>query len=53
MTMQIGVGDVFTQKKEHWIIVDVHGDVFVCKNRNTGATVEFDKETVKSIIGNG
>ena len=53
MTIQIGVGDVFTHKKEHWVIVDVRDDVFVCKNRNTGAIADFDKETVKNIIGNG
>lgn len=50
MTLQIGVGDSFTFKKEHWVIIDVKEKVFVCKNRNTGATVEFPKTTVRSLI---
>ena len=47
MDMLIGVGDTFTAKKEHWVVTDVRGDVFVCKNRDSGAVVEFNKETIK------
>ena len=50
MTIQIGIGDTFTRNKEHWFIVDVKENKFVCKNKETGAVVEFDKETVKKYI---
>lgn len=50
MTLQIGVGDSFTIKKEHWMIVDVKENKFICKNKETGAVVEFDKDTVKKHI---
>ncbi len=50
MTLQIGVGDVFTYKKEHWTIIDVKSNTFVCKNKDTGATVEFDKSVVRGLI---
>ena len=46
----IGVGESFTYNKEHWMITNVKDNVFVCKNKNTGATVEFDKETVKKLM---
>lgn len=50
MILQIGVGDSFTFKKEHWVIIDVKEKVFVCKNRNTGVTAEFPKTTVRGLI---
>ena len=50
MGMKIGVGDVFTLKKEHWSVIDVKGDIFICKNKNTGAVAEFNKETIKDLI---
>lgn len=50
MVIQIGVGDTFTYKREHWTIVDVKETKFVCKNKDTGATVEFDKSTVRNLI---
>lgn len=50
MVLQIGVGDTFTFKKEHWVIVDVKDKVFVCKNKDTGAVVEFSKATVRDLI---
>ena len=50
MTIQIGVGDTFTYQREHWVITDVKNDVFICKNKDNGAVVEFSKETVKSLI---
>ena len=48
MNIQIGVGDVFTYQKEHWIIIDVKEDKFICKNKDNGAVVEFNKETVRN-----
>lgn len=50
MAVHVGVGDVFTKQKEHWIVVDVKGDKFVCKNKDNGVVVEFDKETVKKLV---
>ena len=50
MGMKIGVGDVFTLRKEHWLVIDVKEDVFICRNKNTGAVVEFNKETIKDLI---
>lgn len=50
MTIQIGVGDAFTYMKEHWVITDVKEGKFVCKNKDTCAVVEFDKETVRKLI---
>ena len=50
MTLQIGVGDVFTYKKDHWMIVDVKEDKYVCKNKDNGAVVEFDKSVVKKLV---
>ena len=47
MTIQIGVGDSFTYQREHWQIIDVKDNVFVCKNKINGAVVEFNKATVK------
>jgi hypothetical protein len=48
--MQIGIGEAFTYNKEHWMIVDVKEGMFVCKNKRTGAVVEFDREKVKKLI---
>lgn len=50
MIIQIGVGDNFTYNKEHWVIIDVKENKFICKNKITGAVVEFSKETVKKLI---
>jgi len=50
MMMQIGIGDSFTYQREHWIITDVREDKFICKNKETGAVVEFDKETIRKYI---
>ena len=48
--MGIGVGDVFTLKKEHWMIMNIKGDIFICKNKNTGIIMEFNKKTIKDLI---
>jgi len=48
--MQIGVGDVFTYNRQHWVITDVRDGRFVCKNKGTGAVVEFNKELVKKLV---
>ena len=48
--MHIGIGDSFTYKREHWVIVDVRVDEFVCKNKDTGAVVKFGKDVIKKII---
>lgn len=53
MKVQIGIGDSFKHNKEFWMIMNIKDDKFVCKNKNTGAVVEFNKEIVKSIINNG
>lgn len=50
MTIQIGIGDSFTYQREHWQIINVKNDVFVCKNKVNGAVVEFNKETVRKYI---
>ena len=50
MMMQIGVGDSFTYKREHWIIIDVREDKFKCKNKETGVIIEFNKEIIKKLI---
>lgn len=50
MMMQIGVGDSFTYKREHWIIIDVREDKFKCKNKETGVITEFNKEIIKKLI---
>lgn len=50
MTIQIGIGDAFTRNREHWVVTDVKENKFICKNKETGAVVEFDKETVKKYI---
>ena len=50
MTIQIGIGDSFTRNREHWYITDVKENKFICKNKETGAVVEFDKETVIKYI---
>jgi hypothetical protein len=50
MTIQVGVGDSFTNNKEHWVITDVKEKVFVCKNKQTGAIVEFDKNIVRKLM---
>ena len=50
MVVQVGVGDTFTYKKEHWVIVDVKDKVFVCKNKDTGAVAEFDKALVRKFV---
>ena len=50
MTIQIGVGDAFTYNKEHWVVTDVKEKKFVCKNKATGAVVEFEKDTVRKLV---
>ena len=50
MTIQIGVGDAFTYNKEHWVVTDVKENKFICKNKDNGAVVEFDKDTVRKLI---
>lgn len=50
MGMKIGVGDSFTYDKEHWTISDVKENVFICRNKKTGAVVEFNKDTVRKLI---
>ena len=50
MTIQIGIGDTFTRNREHWYITDVKENKFICKNKETGAVVEFDKDTVRKLI---
>ena len=50
MMTQIGIGDSFTYNKEHWIISDVKENVFICRNKKSGAIVEFNKDTVRKII---
>lgn len=50
MILQIGVGDAFTYKKEHWVIIDVKDNKFVCKNKDSGAVVKFDKDIVRGLI---
>ena len=50
MTVQVGVGDTFTHNSEHWVIIDVKDKVFVCKNKDTGAVVEFEKSIVRKLI---
>lgn len=46
----IGVGDSFTYNKEHWVITDVKKNVFVCKNKDNNAVVEFNKDVVHKLI---
>jgi len=48
--IQIGIGDSFTYQREHWLIINVKNDVFVCKNKVNGAVVEFSKDAIKKII---
>lgn len=48
--MNIGIGDSFTYKRNHWMVIDVKNEKFICKNKGNGAVVEFDKETVKNLI---
>ena len=48
--MNIGIGDSFTYQREHWMIVDIKEDSFVCKNKKTCAVVEFNKNVVKKLI---
>lgn len=48
--IQIGIGDSFIRNREHWYITDVKENKFICKNKETGAVVEFDKEIVKKYI---
>ena len=50
LLMHVGVGDTFTYKKEHWMIIDVRANVYVCKNKDTSAVVEFEKDIVNKII---
>ena len=50
MTIQIGVGDSFAYNKEHWIVTDVKGNVLICRNKKSGAIVEFDKEDIRKLI---
>lgn len=50
MMMQIGVGDVFTYGKEHWMIMDIKENMFVCKNKQSGAVVEFNKDIVRKLM---
>ena len=50
VSIHIGIGDSFTYKREHWVIVDVRADEFVCKNKDTGAMVKFGKDVIKKII---
>lgn len=46
----IGIGDTFKFNSEHWVIIDLRKDKAVCKNKDTGAVVEFDKELVKPLV---
>lgn len=50
VSIHIGIGDSFTYKREHWVIVDIRADEFVCKNKDTGAVVKFGKDVIKKII---
>lgn len=50
MILQIGIGDSFTYKREHWVITNVKEDKFICKNKDTGAVVEFNKDAVRKLI---
>lgn len=48
--MQVGIGDTFVFNKEHWVVTDVKQDKFVCRNKDTGAVVEFEKNIVKPLV---
>ena len=38
--MNIGIGDSFTYKRNHWMVIDVKNEKFICKNKGNGAVVE-------------
>ncbi len=50
ISLHIGVGDSFTYKKEHWMIIDVRSGEYVCRNKITGAVVKFEKNIIDSVI---
>ena len=50
MELHVGVGDSFTKNKGHWVIIDVREGQFVCKNKETGAVVNFNKDIVRKLI---
>ena len=49
-SVRIGIGDSFTCDRNHWEIINVKEGKFICRNKNTGAVVEFSKEAIEYLM---